>query len=179
MECVSSSRNFSFTRGLSPPYLQIMKFTRCRIIGPLTYLSPLPDQSPHTPTISKYPPNYLFNSAIVTGTNEVAWWAHHPYITPFPNFRTLLQELRASIFRSVLIHMILILPSTHSHSLGYHRYLVPQEHFSHATFRYACSLSVLITYMSYILFIYCSRRVFGFHVFSYLFKKLTTPSGLC
>jgi hypothetical protein len=65
------------------PYLHSTNFTQCRRIGPLTCLSPLPDRSTHTPVISKSPQNTLVNSATMIGTNEVALWAHQPYIVPF------------------------------------------------------------------------------------------------
>jgi hypothetical protein len=65
------------------PYLQSIKFTIYRMIGPLTYLSSLLDWQPHAPGILKSAHNSLFRSAIVTSINKVALWSHHPYIAPF------------------------------------------------------------------------------------------------
>jgi hypothetical protein len=98
----------------------------------------------------------------------------------FPNLHTLLQEPRAFIFRSILSHEILVPPSTYSPSPGHHLNLAPEEHFSHVMFRYTCSCSVLSNncYMFFIIK-YCSCRVFLFHVCRYLFRNLTTPSGIC
>jgi hypothetical protein len=116
----------------------------------------------------------------VTGTNEVALWAHHPYIAPFSQLPHSVTGAQSLYFPIRSQPQILILPSTHSHSPGHHLHLAPEEHFSHITFRYACSLSILSNscYMFFIIR-YCSRRVFGFHVCRYLFNKLTTPSGIC
>ena len=94
--------------------------------------------------------------------------------SPLSNFHTELQELRVFVFRSVFSNRIRVSPPTHSHSLGYHMHSAPGDHFSHITSRYACSCSKLSNncYM-FIIFRYCSHRVFGFNVCRYL--ALTNP----
>jgi hypothetical protein len=78
--------------------------------------------------------------------------------------------------RSSLSHRILVPPSTHSHSPGLHLNLAPEENFLHVTFKYAFSCSKLSdNYYIFFIIIYCSRRVFGFHVHGYLLIKAMQP----
>jgi hypothetical protein len=112
----------------------------------------------------------------VTGTNEVALWAHQPYIVPFsklPHSVTGAQSLH------FLIHSQPRDPGPTIYTFTFPRSsseLGPGEHFSHITFRYACSCSKLSNscHMFFIIR-YCSRRVFGFHVCRYLVIKVTQP----
>jgi hypothetical protein len=118
---------------------------------------------------------------IAMGTNEVALWAHQPYIVPFSKLPHSVTGAQSLCFRSILSHGIMVPPSTQSHSLGHHLNLAPGEHFSHVTSRYACSCSKLSDscYMFFIIR-YCSRRVFGFYVCRYLvITNDATPSGIC